>query len=111
MSHSHRTFPRRSRASQARRPGCWLPATLAVELLIFAVGVGLYCRTTKPSDTIGSFGLWALVIFLLVVYLGNVFGQPPPNVTVLAWVGQAQWLLVIWAYWIDRHRMARPKSA
>lgn len=92
--------------------GLWnsLPATLAVELLIFAVGVGLYCRTTQPTDKIGSYGLWALVAFLLVVYLGNVFGQPPPNTTVLAWVGQAQWLLVVWAYWIDRHRTTRPKA-
>ncbi len=93
--------------------GLWnsLPATLAVELLIFAVGVGLYCRTTQPTDRIGSYGLWALVAFLLLVYLGNVFGQPPPNVTALAWVGQAQWLLVVWGYWIDRHRTTPPKSA
>jgi hypothetical protein len=31
-------------------------------------------------------------------------GAPSLNTTALAWVGQAQWLLVIWAFWIDRHR-------
>jgi hypothetical protein len=86
--------------------GLWssLPVTLVVELAIFAIGVGLYCRTTSASDRIGTVGLWSLVAFLLLVYLGNLFGQPPPNVTALAWVGHAQWLLVVWAYWVDRHR-------
>jgi len=88
-----------------------IPATLAVELTIFAVGVGLYCRSTRPLDRIGSVGLWALVGFLLLVYSGNVFGQAPPSVTVLAWVGQAQWLFVAWGYWIDRHREAHREPA
>ena len=88
--------------------GLWnsLPATLLVELGIFAVGVGIYLRSTRPLDRTGSVALWSLVGFLLVTYFGNLFGSPPPNVTALAWVGQAQWLLVIWAFWIDRHRVA-----
>ena len=83
-----------------------MPATLVFELAIFAVGIGLYCRTTKPLDRKGSIGLWALVSFLLVVYFGNLFGPPPPDTTALAWVGQAQWLIVVWGYWIDRHRQS-----
>ncbi len=31
-------------------------------------------------------------------------GAPPPSVEAIAWVGQAQWLLVLWAYWVDNHR-------
>ena len=90
--------------------GLWnsLPATLVVELGIFTVGLWLYLRTTRALDRFGSIALWSLVGFLLVVYFSNLFGPPPPNVTALAWVGQAQWLLVIWAFWIDRHRAAEP---
>ena len=93
--------------------GLWnsTPATLGLELAIFGIGVALYCRSTQPSDRIGSIALWALVGFLLLVYFGNVFGQPPPDVIALAWVGQAQWLLVLWGYWIDRHRKTRLRSA
>ena len=92
--------------------GLWnsLPATLVVELGIFAVGVWLYLRTTQPKDRVGSIALWALVGFLLVAYFGNLFGSPPPNTTALAWVGQAQWLLVIWGFWIDRHRTTRESA-
>ena len=87
--------------------GLWnsLPGTLIVEVGIFAVGVWLYLRTTRATDRVGTISFWSLVGFLLLVYLGNLLGAPPPDSTAIAWVGQAQWLLVIWAYWVDRHRM------
>jgi hypothetical protein len=81
--------------------------TLAVELCIFALGLWLYVKSTRARDRIGSIGFWVLVGFLLVMYLGNVFGPPPTSVTAIAWLGQGQWLLVVWGYWIDRHRSAR----
>ena len=86
--------------------GLWnsLPATLVVELGIFAIGVWLYTRTTRALDRVGSVALWSLVGFLLVTYFGNLFGPPPPSAKAIAWLAQAQWLLVIWAFWIDRHR-------
>jgi len=46
------------------------------------------------------------VAFLLAVYLGSLSGSPPPGVAAIAWAGQLQWLLVLWGYWIDRHRGA-----
>ena len=82
-----------------------LPATLIVELSIFGLGVWLYLRSTRPSDSTGKWTLWTLVVFLCVLYLGNVFGKPPPSVAAIAWVGHAQWLVVLWGYWIDKHRI------
>lgn len=81
-----------------------LPATLVIEGSLFALGVWLYVRATAPADAIGRWSLWTLVIFLLLIYAGNLFGAPPPSAEAIAWVGQAQWLLVLWGYWIDRHR-------
>ena len=54
----------------------------------------------------GRWGLAGLVTFLLVVYVSNILGPPPPSATAIAWVGQAQWLIVLWGFWIDRHRLA-----
>lgn len=89
--------------------GLWesLPATVVVEVLLFAGGLALYLRSTSPRDRTGKVALWSLVAFLLVVYVANLFGPPPPNVTAVAWAGQAMWLLVLWGYWVDRHREAR----
>ena len=86
--------------------GVWssIPATLAVEGLIFAAGIAVYTRATVPRDRIGSIGLWSLVVFLVVVYLASSFGPPPPSAAAVAWSAQAMWLLVAWAYWVDGHR-------
>ena len=43
---------------------------------------------------------------LLAIYAANLLGPPPPSVAAIAWAGHAQWLLVAWGYWIDRHRAA-----
>jgi hypothetical protein len=87
--------------------GLWnsLPATIVVEGGIFGAGVWLYLRGTAARDRVGSLGLWGLVAFLVLIYAGNLLGPPPTAVAPIAWVGQAQWLLVAWAYWIDRHRV------
>lgn len=79
-------------------------ATMAVEGLLFAAGVWLYRRTTRPRDRLGSWGLWLFVAFLLAIYAANLYGPPPPSGEAVAWSAFALWLLVAWGYWVDRHR-------
>ena len=55
-------------------------------------------------DRIGSLGFWALVIFLALVEIANIFGPPPPSIGAVTVSAQALWLLVAWGYWVDRHR-------
>lgn len=86
--------------------GLWnsVPGTLAVEFLLYAIGVAAYLKSTVARDRVGSIGLWALLLFLAAVEVANVLGPPPPNVRDVAWSAQAMWLLVAWGYWVDRHR-------
>ncbi|HTY35718.1 MAG TPA: hypothetical protein VMH23_01335 [Bacteroidota bacterium] len=92
--------------------GLWnsLVGTILVEAAVFAGGVILYVRSTRAKDRIGSIGLWALIVFLVVIHLANLFGPPPPSMSAIAVAGNATWLLVIWAYWIDRHRVSNEKG-
>jgi len=62
--------------------GLWdsLPATLAVEGLLFAACLWSYLRVTRAKDRVGSVNLWTLVAVLLLAYFGAVFGPPPPSV-------------------------------
>jgi len=81
-------------------------ATLAVEGAMFAAGVFLYTRATRSRDRTGRLAFWALVIFLLASYLGAAFGPPPPDARTLAYGSLALWLLPLWAWWVERHRVS-----
>ncbi len=86
-------------------------ATLAVEGLLFAACVWIYARSTRALDKTGRWALAGLVVFLVLIYLANVFGPPPPSIAAVAWTAQAIWLLVAWGYWIDAHRTAQVTSS
>ena len=86
--------------------GLWnsIAGTVVVELLIFSAGALLYLRGAAPPSRGRSIGLWGLIAFLLVIYVANIVGPPPPSVTAVAWTANAMWLLVAWAYWVDRRK-------
>jgi membrane-bound metal-dependent hydrolase YbcI (DUF457 family) len=86
--------------------GLWesIPATVAIEGMLFAICVGGYMHATQARDAIGHWALWALVAFLSLVYVASFMGPPPPSVEAVAWTALSMWLLVAWGYWIDAHR-------
>ncbi|HVN34964.1 MAG TPA: hypothetical protein VMU96_06895 [Casimicrobiaceae bacterium] len=86
--------------------GLWysVPATLAVEFGLLAIGAWLYASVTRPRDRAGSWTFWAYVVTLGAIYSASVAGPPPPSVGAIEISGFLGWLFVAWAYWIDRHR-------
>ncbi len=82
--------------------------TVLVEGAMFAVGVGLYARATRAADRAGRWTFVGLVGCLAVLYAAMMFSPPPPSPEAVAWSDNGQWLLVAWAYRVDRHR---PKAA
>lgn len=93
--------------------GLWYSTagTIVVEGLLFVAGVWLYARTTRARDRVGRWALWGLIAFLALSYVGSLFPSAPPNPAVYAWVGLVLgWLLVAWAWWIDRHRNVRSEG-
>jgi len=85
--------------------GVWnsIVATYVIEFGIYAAGVVTYVRVTRPRDRIGSWGLWAYVIFLAAIYISSN-GPPPPSERALALTTLGVWLFVPLAWWIDKHR-------
>lgn len=87
--------------------GLWgsVPATVAVELAMFGVGLWLYFSATRARDRLGRWGSVGLAALLLVIYAGNVAGPPPPSVAAMAWVTAIGGLLFVsLAAWVDRRR-------
>jgi hypothetical protein len=89
--------------------GLWNSAvgSITVEAALFTLGVWLYTRATEARDRVGSWGLWSLLATLAIIHTSNVVGPPPPSVRMIAYAGNALWLFVAWAYWVDRHRKLR----
>ena len=89
--------------------GLWysLPATLVVEGLLFSLGIWIYATNTEPVDAVGRYSFVCVRHHPgRVLSRAASFGPPPPSASAIALVGQGQWLLVMWGYWLDRHRVA-----
>ena len=86
--------------------GLWnsILSTIIIEGLIFLAGVYFYFKSTKAENKKGTFALWSLVIFLIMVYVLNIIGPPPDSAKAIGYVGLSQWLIIAWGYWIDRNR-------
>jgi len=93
--------------------GLWNHKVIAIILegSIFVIGLALYVRATQAKNKVGSYGFWALILFLVFIHVSNLLGPPPPGVKAIAWAGELQWLFVIWAYWVDKNRVAKEKEA
>ena len=89
--------------------GLWysLPATVAVEGLLYATGIGIYIATTRAKDRVGSIAFWSLAVFIAALYALATFAPPPPDTRAIAVTDIALIVLFGWAAWADRHREVR----
>jgi hypothetical protein len=91
--------------------GLWnsVTGTILLEGALFAAGVLIYARGTRPRDRVGRWGLSGLIAVLMLAYVANIAGGAPPSVTMLVIAACAgATLLTAWAWWVDRHRDVRP---
>ncbi|MBP6673180.1 MAG: hypothetical protein KA247_08520 [Bacteroidetes bacterium] len=88
--------------------GLWnnFAGTMLVEFGLFGIGTFIYYRATKANNRTGTIALVSLLVFLVVMHLGNLFGPPPPEIGMVAIAGNAMWLFVLWGWWIDKNRSA-----
>lgn len=77
---------------------------IILELALFLIGAILYY---KASNFKRKTVYWSLIIFLLIAHLMNLVGSPPPNTMAVAWSANLMWIIVIWAWWIEK----KPKSS
>jgi hypothetical protein len=89
--------------------GLWysVPATVVVELAMFAAGLWLALSATRARDGVGRWGFAGLAALLLLIYAANVTSPPPPSIEAVGWAGAIGTVVLLGlAVWVDRHREA-----
>jgi membrane-bound metal-dependent hydrolase YbcI (DUF457 family) len=84
-----------------------IPGTILVEGGLFAAGIVVYTRATRPRSRAGTLALAGLVALVGLLWLSQPWSPPPPAPTAVALGALTLWLMIPWAQWIERHRTAR----
>ena len=78
--------------------------SIALETLLFLLGLGIYLRVTRATTALGRWGIIVLAAILLVLFASSFSGLPP-NMQAVAVSGVFGTLLFIAiAAWLDRKR-------
>ncbi len=83
--------------------GLWNYPVLEILLEISIFGLGVYLYQKSPNVKRKT-AFWLLVVFLFTIHLMNLFGPPPPNTMAVAWSANLMWLIILWAWWIEKKR-------
>jgi membrane-bound metal-dependent hydrolase YbcI (DUF457 family) len=89
--------------------GLWhsIPATLAVEGSLWIAGIVVFLRVYHARGVRGQVAFWSFVITSTLIWVSGPFVAPPPDVHTLALSAAIGWIIVPWAWWIERTTMAR----
>jgi len=81
--------------------GLWNSPILEIilETGIFLIGIVIYVTHVKIKRKLA---FWLLVIFFLLVHFLNLFGPPPPSTIAVAWSANLMWIIVLWAWWLEK---------
>ena len=84
-----------------------LAGTMIIELGLLFIGIVLYMSATHSVSSSGKYGLALLVLMLIVFFIANIFGPPPPDmISVAVTMTIGQLALVALAFWVDKNRIA-----
>ena len=88
--------------------GLWnyvISSSLA-EILILAVGLWLYLKSTKGITFGGKYGMIIFAVFLVMMQMGSLFMPPPPDIRGFAIFGLVYQLMMVGVVsWLDRKRI------
>lgn len=84
--------------------GLWnsLVGTYVVELLMWVAGIGIYLSVRRSRGWAGHLAFWSFVGVSTVMWAASPFSPPPPNPSAIAWFGIFGWIVIPWAWWIER---------
>jgi hypothetical protein len=89
--------------------GLWrsIAATFAIEGALWIVAIVLFLGVRQPRGVQGRIALWSFVLVSTFLWASGPFSPPPPDERALATFALFGWIIVPWAWWIERTSEAR----
>jgi hypothetical protein len=84
--------------------GLWdsIPATYAVEGLLWVLSIALFLGVRRLKGLQGQVAFWSFVLVSTVMWATGPSSPPPSDVRSLALFALIGWIIVPWAWWIER---------
>lgn len=84
--------------------GLWnsVVGTFAVEGLIWIVTIAAFLGVRRPRGVHGQIAFWSFVLVSTLLWASGPFSPPPPDARSLATFALMGWIVVPWAWWIER---------
>jgi hypothetical protein len=82
--------------------------TIMLESMIFFGGVYSYAKSTKAITAQGTWGLWIMTAFFILVDLFNMFGPAPEDNIMMLFISFVvlQVIVLGLAWWVERNRVS-----
>src|SRR6185369_4714577 len=90
--------------------GLWtnVIATIIVEGGLWLLSLVIYLRVTRSRSKLALLVFWPGVLLVILLWLNNIAGPPPPDIRIAPLACLIYFLLVVaWGYWLNRLRPAR----
>lgn len=89
--------------------GLWhsVAGTFAVELLLWVGAIVAWYKANQPKGVQGQFALWSFVVVSTAMWASGPFQPPPPDAASIGAFALIGWIIVPWAWWIERTSRAR----
>lgn len=84
--------------------GLWnsLPATFIVEGILWIAAILLFLRARKLRGIQGRAAFWSFIFVSTAIWVTGPSAPPPPDAQSLAYSALIGWIIVPWAWWIER---------
>ncbi len=84
--------------------GLWnsISTTFVLEGALWVAAIVLFLRARKLRGVHGRIAFWSFILLNTLLWVTGPSAPPPPDSTALAWFALIGWIIVPWAWWIER---------
>jgi hypothetical protein len=89
--------------------GLWdsIAWTFIVEGALWVAAIAAFLTVRAPRGWAGHLAFWSFIALNTLMWASGPFSPPPPDARSLGWFALIGWVVVPWAWWIERTSSGR----